>query len=70
MKYPSSNPEVGRECRKLREAANVSQAAIAASLGFTPTYISMFERGEHCQERLPMGAHAAVRVHHLVEDAG
>ena len=28
------------------------------------------QRGKRGQERLPMGAHAAVAIHHLVEDAG
>jgi putative transcriptional regulator len=42
---PSAKPISSREIRKIRESANLSQAAFARYLNLTPGYISQLERG-------------------------
>ncbi len=42
---PAAKPITANEVRKLREKANLSQAAFARYLNLTPGYISQLERG-------------------------
>jgi putative transcriptional regulator len=42
---PAAKPISANEVRKLREKANLSQAAFARYLNLTPGYISQLERG-------------------------
>jgi putative transcriptional regulator len=42
---PSAKPISGRQVRKLRESANLSQAAFARYLNLTVGYVSQLERG-------------------------
>lgn len=42
---PTAKPISSREIRKIRESANLSQAAFARYLNLTPGYISQLERG-------------------------
>ena len=41
----TSRPIKGKEIQKIRESANLSQAAFARYLNLTPGYISQLERG-------------------------
>lgn len=42
---PTAKPIKGKEIRKMRESANLSQAAFARYLNLTTGYISQLERG-------------------------
>jgi putative transcriptional regulator len=42
---PAAKPLKAREIKKMRESANLSQAAFARYLNLTPGYISQLERG-------------------------
>lgn len=42
---PSAKPIKAREIQRMRESANLSQAAFARYLNLTPGYISQLERG-------------------------
>lgn len=42
---PTAKPIKGKEIQKMRERANLSQAAFARYLNLTPGYISQLERG-------------------------
>ncbi|MGH9604617.1 MAG: helix-turn-helix domain-containing protein [Terracidiphilus sp.] len=42
---PTARPISGKEIRKIRESANLSQAAFARYLNLTSGYISQLERG-------------------------
>jgi len=42
---PISKPISGKEVRRMRQRARMSQAAFARSLNLTPGYISQLERG-------------------------
>jgi putative transcriptional regulator len=42
---PTARPIRGREIQRIRESANLSQAAFARYLNLTPGYISQLERG-------------------------
>ena len=42
---PTAKPIKGKEIQRMRESANLSQAAFARYLNLTPGYISQLERG-------------------------
>ncbi len=42
---PAAKPIKGKEIQRMRESANLSQAAFARYLNLTPGYISQLERG-------------------------